>query len=273
MQILITFINNFKIPEYIVFLKKKIACIIPARLNSSRFPEKILKNLAGKPILQWVWNAANKITFFDKIIFAIDSQKTANLLKTFGANFIMTSQNCKSGTNRLIESINSNNVDADIFVNWQCDEPFLNQQMIETLLQTCNHDNADIWTLKKQIQKEEEIICPNTVKVICNKKSFALYFSRFAIPYYNDKKKSDKIYYKHIGIYAYTLKALQKISQFNKCYLEEAEKLEQLSFLYNGLSIKVHETNLQAIGIDTKQDLEKAENLIKNKSIQLKFYN
>ncbi len=239
--------------------EKKIACIIPARLKSTRFPEKILKKILDKPILQWVWEAANKVDCFDEIIFAIDSEKTASLIKSFGGKFIMTSPDCNSGTDRLIEVVNSGKIKADIIVNWQGDEPFINTKMIETLLSTCAYDNADVWTLKKRIEKEEDIISPNIAKVVCDINNFAMYFSRSTIPFYRDKEDLDRVYYKHVGIYAYTINALQKISKFDTCYLEDAEKLEQLRFLYNNLKIKVNETEFEVVGIDTPQDLEKAE--------------
>ncbi len=242
--------------------QKNIVCIIPARLNSSRFPQKILTNLSGKPLLQWVWQAANKTTFFNNVIFAIDSPKTSKNIQSFGGKYIMTSQNCKNGTERLIEIVKSKKFNDDIFVNWQADEPFINSIMIKTLLQSCHTDSADIWTLKKRITKKKDILSPNIVKVVCDKDNFALYFSRNPIPHYRDKKEN-KTYYKHIGIYAYKKETLLKISNLKQCDLENAEKLEQLRFLHNKISIRVHETNQDVIGIDTPQDLQKAENYIK----------
>jgi len=238
---------------------KKIACIIPARLKSTRFPEKILCTLANKPLLQWVWQAASKTTFFSDVIFAIDSEKTAQLIKNFGGKYLMTSKECKSGTDRLIEIMHSGKIKADIWVNWQGDEPFITPQMIQTLLQSCHKDTADVWTLKKLITKKEDINSPQTAKVVCDVDGFALYFSRSTIPYYRDQTPDKKIYYKHVGIYAYTTKALQKIAHLGQSDLEQAEKLEQIRFLQNKISIKVHETNQEVIGIDTPQDLQNAE--------------
>ncbi len=248
-----------------MLLEKKIVCIIPARLNSSRFPKKILATLAGKPLLQWVWEAAHKTTFFKEIVFAIDSEETAHLIKIFGGKYLMTSPECKSGTDRLIEIMHSGKIEADIWVNWQADEPFITPKMIETLLQTCRDDNSDIWTLKKFINKEEDISSPNIAKVVCDVDDFALYFSRSPIPYHCNKEQQ-KTYYKHIGIYAYSKEALQKIAQIGHSYLEEAEKLEQLRFLHHKLSIKVHETDQEVVGIDTSQDLQKAEEYVKQTS-------
>lgn len=246
-----------------MFGGKKIACIIPARLSSTRLPEKVLVNIAGKPMLQWVWDAANKTTFFSDIVFAIDSEKTAKIIKDFGGKFLMTSENCKSGTDRLIEVMHSGEVEADIFVNWQADEPFINPQMILELLKTCNSSPADVWTLKKKIVKDEDIISPNIAKVVCDNEGHALYFSRSTIPYYRNQNV-EKVYYKHIGIYAYTVEALRKIAKTKHSYLEEAEALEQLRFLQHKISIQVHEVENEVIGIDTIEDVEKAEKMAKD---------
>lgn len=239
----------------------KIVCIIPARLESTRFPQKILKNLAGKPLLQWVWQAAHNTKMFDKIFFAIDSEITAKLIDSFGGKYVMTSQDCKCGTDRLVELVTSKKVDGDIFVNWQADEPFITTQMIRDLLQSCKTDNADMWTLKKRTTKREEILSPNIAKVVCNRNDFALYFSRNPIPKYRDNKEFDdnQVYYKHLGIFAYKKETLLKIGTLKNCYLEDAEKLEQLRFLSHGISVKLHDTDGVVIGIDTPEDLKKAE--------------
>lgn len=240
-----------------------IVCIIPARLNSTRFPEKILKYLGNKPLLQWVWEAANNTNIFKDIIFAIDSEKTATLIRSFGGKYLMTSKNCKSGTDRLIEIMQTGKINADIWVNWQADEPFISPEMIYKLLQTKDGEQNDVWTLKKKIIAQDEISNPNNVKVVTDKNDHALYFSRSVIPFNRDKTENFNLnYFKHIGIYAYTTKALQQISQIDKCMLEDIEKLEQLRFLYNGLKIKLNETDQEVIGIDTPQDLDKAKKRI-----------
>ncbi len=246
--------------------KKNIVCIIPARLKSTRFPEKVLTHLAGKPLLQWAWDTANSTTLFKEIYFAIDSEKTAKLINSFNGKCIMTSEKCQSGTDRLVEIIHSGKINADIWVNWQGDEPFITPKMIHTLLKTCENENADMWTLKKRILLPEQISNPNIAKVVTDSNGYALYFSRSTIPYYRDKHKSiEQVYYKHIGIYAYTSNALRKIAQLGKCYLEDAEKLEQLRLLYYGFKIKLNETDQEVIGIDTPQDLAKAEEYAKEK--------
>ncbi|KKP23888.1 MAG: 3-deoxy-manno-octulosonate cytidylyltransferase [candidate division TM6 bacterium GW2011_GWF2_28_16] len=244
--------------------KKNIVCIIPARLKSTRFPEKILTNLAGKPLLQWAWDAANKTTLFKEIYFAIDSEKTAKLIDSFGGKYIFTSESCQSGTDRLVEIIHSGKVEADIWVNWQGDEPFITPNMLHSLLETCDHEQADMWTLKKRILLPEQISSPNIAKVVTDSNGYALYFSRSTIPYYRDKDENiEQVYYKHVGIYAYTANALRKIAQLGKCYLEDAEKLEQLRLLYYGFKIKLNETDQEVIGIDTPQDLARAQEYAK----------
>jgi 3-deoxy-manno-octulosonate cytidylyltransferase (CMP-KDO synthetase) len=245
---------------------KKIACIIPARLQSSRFPRKMLATLQGKPLLQWVWEAATAVPLFNTVAFAVDSEEIGELIRSFGGKYYLTSPDCLNGTERLIELLHKRLVDADVWVNWQGDEPFVHEKMIRDLLQSCDKDDADVWTLKKKIHLLEEISSPHTAKVVCDHKGFALYFSRHAIPHYRDHRPDEKKnYYKHIGLYAFTREALQKISRLKSCDLEEAEQLEQLRFLYNGLRIRVHETQYEALGIDLPEHLAKAETHLKQK--------
>lgn len=247
---------------------KKVVCIIPARLASSRFPRKMLANLLNKPILQWVWEAATSVEVFQEVIFAVDSEETAALIETFNGKYLMTSVDCKSGTDRLVEVMKSGKVTGDIWVNWQGDEPFIKEAMIKTLLQSCDTDtNTDMWTLKKRITVPEQITAPNFAKVVCDATGHALYFSRSPIPFYREDSTQipfeKKEYYKHVGIYAFTTQALKKIKEMSGSYLEDAEKLEQLRFLQHGFKIKVHESDQDVKGIDTPQDLAQAEEIAK----------
>ncbi|MFH1831956.1 MAG: 3-deoxy-manno-octulosonate cytidylyltransferase [bacterium] len=241
---------------------KKIACIIPARLASTRFPRKMLATILGKPLLEWVWIATQQVKHFDYVGFAIDSQETEAIIKKITPNYIMTSPECPSGTDRIIEVLNTNKIEADIWVNWQGDEPFISPAMIDTLLQSIDNPSNkpnQIWTLKKKICNENEIPSPNFAKVVCDINDNALYFSRSAIPFYREPLNSpEKTYYKHVGIYAYTPQALKEIEQMAPSPLEDAEKLEQLRYIQNGLSIKIHETNEEVIGIDIPEHLEAA---------------
>ena len=251
-----------------MFKNKRIVCIIPARLQASRFPRKVIADLHGKPLIQWVWEAATKTTIFDTVVSAVDAAETERVVKRFGGTAIMTSPDCQSGTDRLVEIMQSGKVEADIWVNWQGDEPFITQHMIEQLLQSCDTDAVDMWTLKKRITTPEQADSPHIAKVICDMDGCALYFSRSTIPHYRDTDVSfeHQKYYKHIGIYAYTTNGLRKIAQMGQSYQEDAEKLEQLRFLHHKLSIKVHETEHDVFGIDLPEHLEKAAARIKSGS-------
>lgn len=234
----------------------KIVCVIPARLASSRFPRKVLAMLGEKPMLQWVWEAASSVDLFDDVAFAIDHSETARLIDSFEGRYYMTSPDCPSGTDRLIELQQEGKMKGDIWVNWQGDEPFIHQEMIENLLQTSD-EPYDIWSLKKEIEIEEEIEDPNIVKVVTDPSDRALYFSRSPVPFDRDGLE-DVTYYKHIGIYAYRDQALKHISTLSPSILEKAEGLEQLRFLENGMTIQVHETAHETVGIDIPEDLARA---------------
>ncbi len=237
-----------------------IACVIPARLKSTRFPRKMLADLGGKPLLQRVWERACSVPLFDKVVFAVDAEETMQLVQSFGAECIMTSESCPCGTDRLVELWKSGAVRADIWVNWQGDEPFIGEQMIRDLLQSCGEQDADLWTLKKRIVNPQEVTSPHFAKVVCDHRGNALYFSRSQIPYYRDPvPEEDKVFFKHVGLYAFTSEALRKISELAPCEIENAEQLEQLRFLYNNLQIRVHETEYEVFGIDLPEHLAKAE--------------
>ena len=243
--------------------EKKIACIIPARLNWTRFPKKVLSILGGKPLLQWVWERAVAVKAFDYVAFAVDSPVVAKWVSAFGATYYMTSLECASCTDRLIEVMSQGSLDADIWVNWQGDEPFISEEMITTLLSSCNTQESDVWTLKKKITSFEEVCTPHIAKVVCDQHGFALFFSRSMIPFYRDALPgSNGVFYKHIGLYAFTKEALKKIALLPPCAIESAEQLEQLRFLYYNLRIKVHETDQDVFGIDLPEHLAKAEALL-----------
>ncbi len=241
---------------------KKVVCVIPARLKSSRFPRKILALLGEKPLIQWVWESAIKIPFFDEVVFAIDSEETAEVIQGFGGKYYMTSIDCEVGTDRLVELQSRGLVQGDIWVNWQADEPFISEKMLSDLLISFGSDEADVWTLKTQIVDEEQIKDPNLPKVVCDAKGFALYFSRSPIPYYRNLEGNEKKYFKHIGLYAYSKEALEHISRMEPCLLAKAESLEQLRFLSHGLKIRVNETAEETIGIDLPEHLTAAEQYI-----------
>lgn len=235
----------------------KIICVIPARLQSTRFPRKILAPLGNKPLIQWVYEAAKKVAHFQEVVLAVDAEETRLIAEGFGAKVFMTSESCQSGTQRLIELVNRGALEADFFVNWQGDEPFISAQLIDELLQSIKQDDCSIWTLCK---RTSEASSPHIVKVVRTHSGEALYFSRSPIPFYRDV--DEKFYYKHIGIYAYTYGALKKIAALPASALEKAEQLEQLHFLQGGLKIKVHETTHEIFGIDTEEHLQQAKLLL-----------
>lgn len=238
----------------------KIVCIIPARLKSERFPKKVLSYLGSKPLLQWIWEAAKSCLQFSDVAFAIDHAEIGKLIHSFQGNYLMTAESCQSGTDRLVEIMNSGQIRGDIWVNWQGDEPLINRSMIDTLLQSIDIETSDIWTLRKKIDQIDEIDNPHVVKVVTDKNEKALYFSRASIPY---ARHEIPIYYKHIGLYAFTQQALEKIQKMPmKTSLEKWEGLEQLRFIEEGLSIKAHETIHETQGIDTREDLIRLSRLL-----------
>lgn len=239
-----------------------IACIIPARLQSKRFPKKMLAPLLGKPLIQWTWEAACRITLFNEVAIAVDSDELAHAVETFGAKYYMTSSACASGTDRLIELYQNQKIQADIWVNWQGDEPFVNAQAIQDLLQSCGEDSADVWTLKKRITAPHEIASPHICKVVCDAQDFALYFSRHAIPFVRDGGAPLE-FFKHIGMYAFSSAALAKLGLLKPCPLEKAEQLEQLRFLYHGMRVRAHTTREEPFGIDLPEHLVLAEARVK----------
>lgn len=236
----------------------RIICVIPARLHSTRFPKKILALLHKKPLIQWVWEKACSIPFFDQVVIALDAEETKKIVQSFGADYVMTSQECQTGTDRLIEVMQNSSMQADVWVNWQADEPFINEQMIKDLLQSTQLSDSDVWTLKKKIRNPIDVLSPHITKVVCNHAGDALYFSRSAIPHYRDQDLSE-LYYQHVGLYAFSQTALEKISQLDPCLIEQAEKLEQLRFLFHNVRIRVHETFESSLGIDLPEHILEAE--------------
>ena len=164
-------------------MKQKILCVIPARLDSQRLERKIFSDLGGKTLLQRVWDRAISCKQFDQVLFAIDAEETAQVIESFGGNYQMTSPSCRSGTERLIELATSGDFFADIWVNWQADEPFITSSMIDQLLSQTDQIelSRDIWTLKAALSCEEDLANPNIVKVVTNCQGDALYFSRAPI--------------------------------------------------------------------------------------------
>ncbi len=241
-----------------MFKNKTVACVIPARLASTRFPRKVLAPLAGKPLLQWVWEAASHIPFFDEVLIAVDSEETAEVIESFGGRWQMTDVGHANGTERMLELFAKKEIDADIWVNWQADEPFVSEEMIGALLTTVDREGIDVWTLCTPLTDPRHIADPSVVKVVKDHRGRALYFSRAPIPFYREAC-SKKEYYKHCGLYAFSDQALAKIRTLPPSPLEQAEKLEQLRFLEGGLVIHVQQTPFESLGIDLPEHLAAAE--------------
>lgn len=241
--------------------------IIPARYNSSRFPGKVLADLNGKPLIQHVYERAKHSATLDDLVVAADDPRVVKAVEKFGGKAILTSKEYLSGTDRLREVASI--MESRIIINIQGDEPLIHRSMIDSLAQCLLDDNSiPMATLIKRIDNEEELNDPNVVKVVVDKLGFALYFSRRTIPYLRepqDKKSKDIVFYKHIGLYAYTRDFLFTFNKMPPTSLEKAEKLEQLRALEHGYKIKTIETNFDTIGVDTPQDLEKVKEKLRVK--------
>ncbi len=237
---------------------KKIA-VIPARFASSRFPGKPLAMLGNKTLIQYVYDSAVQTDLFDKITVATDDKQIFDNVTDFGGDVVLTSKHHKSGTDRIAEVCK--NLEAEIIVNIQGDEPFISKEPLQKLIFAFEDRKVQVASLMHKLK--EEIENPNIVKVVCDNNNFALYFSRSPIPFYRTPHSaactSQPVFFQHIGVYAFRREALFKFIQLPMGKLEQIEKLEQLRLLENGIKIKMIETSFQGIGIDTPEDLKKAE--------------
>ena len=239
----------------------KVVAMIPARLEASRFPRKLLQDLCGKTVILRTYEAAVYTELFDQVYVVTDSEEIYDEITNHIGNAIMSKAEHQSGSDRIAEAVEE--IDADIVVNVQGDEPFTDADSMRDLLAVFVNDvneEIDIASLMFKIDGESEINNPNNVKVVCDVNDVALYFSRAAVPYSRDNSAVD--YFQHIGIYAYRKEALLKGTSLPIPELEQIEKLEQLRFIANGMRIKMVKTDKQPIGIDTPEDLEKARALI-----------
>jgi len=232
----------------------KFVAVIPARWQSSRFPGKPLALLNNKPIIQHVYENVLNSGLFDQVIIATDSQKILDAVHAFGGNAQMTSTEHRSGTDRVAEVCQ--NLDFDIVVNIQGDEPFISLLPLKQLTDAFSDPQVKIASLMHLLTGK--IDDNNQVKVVCDNQGNALYFSRSVIPYNRDYNP-DTYYYGHVGVYAFRKESLFKFIDLPPAKLENIEKLEQLRLLENGIKIKMIETKYSGIGIDTPEDLAKAE--------------
>lgn len=237
---------------------KKIA-VIPARYASTRFPGKLMKDLDGKTIITTTYQNTVATNLFDEVLVVTDHEIIFNEIKNNNGNVVMSVKQHESGSDRIAEAIE--NKDCDVIVNVQGDEPFNNKEVLHALLQAFDDATVQVASLMHVALDKTDIESPNNAKVVVDKNSNALLFSRSVIPFVRDKD-SQATYYKHIGIYAYRKNALLQFTKWEQTSLEKAEKLEQLRYLENGVNIKMILTSHSTIGIDTPEDLERAKQFL-----------
>ena len=231
--------------------------VIPARLASTRLPRKVLREIAGRPMLAWVYEAASACPQLDRVLIATDSEEVAELCHRNAWPVQLTSPDLPSGTDR-VHAV-AQHIHADIYVNIQGDEPLLKPQHLTALLRPFAHPHVDVSTLKV-LCTPENIANPNAVKVVTAADGRALYFSRATIPY--DRDSDSPQYWKHIGLYAYRKATLERFPTLPSSFLEQTERLEQLRFLENNIPIHVEPTEFDTIGVDTEEDLHRVEALL-----------
>ncbi len=239
----------------------KVLAVIPARLASTRLPRKMLREVAGEPLVTRVYNAVCACTLLDEVLVATDSDEIAQICRERGCNVQMTSSSHRSGTERVHEV--STAVSADIYINVQGDEPLTRSEHLSALIELMSDPKIMVGTLKTAA-KAADVNNFNIVKVVTDAIGKALYFSRSAIPH--DRDNTGVSYFKHLGFYAYRKPALNRFTTLPESSLELAEKLEQLRFLENGIPIHLQQTPFDTIGIDTEDDLKRVEEIIKQES-------
>lgn len=239
----------------------KVVGIIPARYASTRFPGKPLAKLGGKYVIERVVEQVRKV--LHDVYVATDDQRIFDTVKNLGANVIMTRSDHQSGTDRIAEALEKINEDFDVAINTQGDEPFIHPSQIETVVRCFEDTDTQIATLGKQFDTLEAAKKPNSPKIILDNHSFALYFTRALAPYIRGKEEKVWLeaypFLKHIGLYGYRTSVLKEVTQLPQSSLELAEGLEQLRWLQNGYKIKVGLTDIETVGIDTPDDLDRAE--------------
>ena len=241
----------------------KIIALIPARFAATRFPGKLLQKLGNKTIIRHTYENTKATLLFDEVIVVTDNELIFQEIIENGGYALMSKKQHESGSDRIAEAIEDLNV--DIVVNVQGDEPFVKKELLQDLLSAFNNvfppENVQVASLMFELKEAADIENPNHVKVVTDKNNNALYFSRSVIPYLRNKN-STATYYKHIGIYAFRKEALMNFTFWEMTPLEEAEKLEQLRYLENGIKIKMVITAAAPISIDTPEDFEKAKDFV-----------
>lgn len=243
----------------------KFIAVIPARYASTRFPGKPLAVLGGKTVIQRVYEQA--VSILPEAFVATDDERIFRTVEEFGGKAVMTRADHKSGTDRIEEACVKTGTDADVVINIQGDEPFVQPSQIETLMHLFDDAETQIGTLGKPFESMEAVKNPNSPKIVSDRRGFALYFSRSVIPYIRNAQDENWLaqhpYLKHLGIYAYRREVLHEITQLPQSPLELAESLEQLRWLENGYRIRVGLTDVETVGIDTPEDLQRAEEFLR----------
>lgn len=235
----------------------KIIAVIPARFAASRFPGKLLQKLGQHSVIATTYLSVQNTALFDEVIVAADDQRIIDDISKVGGNAVLTASTHESGSDRIAEVVGK--MDVDVIINVQGDEPFTSPEALSLLIEVFRNDDqqkVDVATLMEKLDAAE-VDNPNHVKVVFDHQHHALYFSRSRIPFPREANEKPD-YFKHIGVYAYRKKALLDFVQFSPSRLEKIEKLEQLRYLENGYKIKMVETQVKSIGIDTLEDLELA---------------
>ena len=239
----------------------KFAAIIPARYASTRFPGKPLALLGGKTVIQRVYEQATSV--LDEAWVATDDERILHAVEQFGGHAVMTRTDHKSGTDRIEEAVEKIGTTADVIINIQGDEPFVQRSQLETIMHLFDDEATQIGTIGKPFETMEAAENPNSPKIVCDVRGYALYFSRSVIPFVRGKEQAEWLasfpFLKHLGLYAYRREVLREITQLPQSPLELAESLEQLRWLQNGYRIKVGLTDVETVGIDTPEDLARAE--------------
>ena len=248
----------------------RFIAIIPARYASTRFPAKPLALLGGKPVIQRVYEQVTGV--ISSAVVATDDERIADAVKAFGGKVVMTSPNHKSGTDRCWEAYQKLGEEYDVVINVQGDEPFIAHSQLKAIMECFNDENTDIATLVKPFSEADGLAAlenPNSPKVVLDSESRAIYFSRSVIPYLRGVEReqwlSSHTFYKHIGMYAFRSDVLGRITSLPQSTLELAESLEQLRWLENGYKIGVGISDVETVGIDTPEDLQRAEEFLANR--------
>ena len=242
----------------------KFMAIIPARYASTRFPGKPLAVLGGKTVIQRVYEQVSSV--LEEVYVATDDQRIYDCVTGFGGRAVMTREDHKSGTDRIEEAVEKIHSSADVIINVQGDEPFIQPSQIKTLMSLFDDPDTQIGTLGKLFESIEAVENPNSPKIVTDNRGFALYFSRSVIPYIRGKERKEWFgeypFLKHLGIYAYRREVLKEVTLLPQSSLEKAESLEQLRWLQNGYRIRVGLTDVETVGIDTPEDLQRAEEFL-----------